>query len=55
MKKNEFSAVCDKEYQEICEGLIILPDLLPKSGKVKVYSASQHSAALGLIEIDLYQ
>jgi hypothetical protein len=65
MKKNEFFAACDKEYQEICEGLIILPDLLPKSGKVKVYIASQHmdqlqlirgvahrSAALGLIEID---
>ena len=37
MKKEDFFAKCDEEYQELHEGLIILPDFVPGSGKPKVF------------------
>ena len=36
MRKEDFFKACDRDFQEICEGLIILPDFVPTSGKVKV-------------------
>lgn len=35
--KDLFFKACDRDFMEIDEGLYILPDFVPASGKVKVY------------------
>ena len=36
-RKGAFMKACVKEFQEVCEGMYILPGFTPTSGKIKVF------------------